>query len=108
MDIGIVVKAIRTKRGWTQSYLAARAGITQASLSQIELNKTFPSRGNLIKVSEALGVNPKVLVLLSGTIEDVPESKQKDFDSNFRKLKELIIDMYSTSEPEDLLDLELE
>lgn len=38
-----IIKAIRQERGWTQSELAARLGISQSALSKLEAGKLVPS-----------------------------------------------------------------
>lgn len=46
----------RTRRGWTQAELAARAGLSKGMLVQIEQAQTNPSIATLCKLANALGV----------------------------------------------------
>lgn len=46
----------RTRRGWTQADLAARAGLSKGMLVQIEQSQTNPSIATLCKLANALGV----------------------------------------------------
>jgi transcriptional regulator with XRE-family HTH domain len=46
----------RTRRGWSQSELAARAGLSKGMLVQIEQSQTNPSIATLCKLANALGV----------------------------------------------------
>lgn len=56
--IGERVKRERLARGFTQVYLAARAGIGQSALSSIETGDTKWLRGGtLLRLAEALDVN---------------------------------------------------
>lgn len=46
----------RTKRGWSQAELAARAGLSKGMLVQVEQAQTNPSIATLCKLANALGV----------------------------------------------------
>ena len=46
----------RTRRGWSQAELAARAELSKGMLVQIEQSKTNPSIATLCKLANALGV----------------------------------------------------
>ncbi|MGD9902649.1 MAG: helix-turn-helix domain-containing protein [Vicinamibacterales bacterium] len=46
----------RARRGWSQSELAARAGLSKAMLVQVEQAQTNPSIATLCKLANALGV----------------------------------------------------
>lgn len=46
----------RTRRGWTQAELAARAGLSKGMLVQVEQAQTNPSIATLCKLANALGV----------------------------------------------------
>ncbi len=46
----------RTRRGWSQAELAARAGISKGMLVQVEQSQTNPSIATLCKLANALGV----------------------------------------------------
>src|SRR5262245_46049272 len=46
----------RTRRGWSQTELAARAGLSKGMLVQIEQSQTNPSIATLCKLANALGV----------------------------------------------------
>jgi transcriptional regulator with XRE-family HTH domain len=50
------LKDWRTKRGWSQSELAARADLSKGMLVQLELAQTNPSIATLCKLANALGV----------------------------------------------------
>jgi transcriptional regulator with XRE-family HTH domain len=107
MEIGIAVKSLREGKELSQVELATKAGITQASLSQIELNKTFPSKNNLKKLAGALDIHPRILVLLGSTEKEVPDSKKESFREQFPKIKDLLIELYSSDKAGDLSDLTL-
>ena len=46
----------RARRGWSQTELAARAGLSKGMLVQIEQSQTNPSIATLCKLANALGV----------------------------------------------------
>ena len=48
----------RTRRGWSKSELARRAGMNAATVGQIESGRWRPYRSQLAKLAEALGVPP--------------------------------------------------
>ncbi|MBL1146541.1 MAG: helix-turn-helix transcriptional regulator [Pseudomonadota bacterium] len=53
------IKRLRDEKGWNQSTLAAKAGITPAALSQIEKgDKRLPTFVVLRKLASALNVEP--------------------------------------------------
>lgn len=53
------IKELRGEKGWNQSTLAAKAGITPAALSQIEKgDKRLPTFVVLRKLASALNVQP--------------------------------------------------
>ena len=71
--LGGRIKSLRIARGLAQPDLAARVGISQPSLSNIERNKTEKLRGDtLAGLCRELGVTPDVL--LRGTTTRNPES----------------------------------
>ena len=60
--IGENVKRLRTMHALTQVELAARAGITPATLVRIERNKAEPHMSTIRKLADALDVKPSELV----------------------------------------------
>lgn len=51
-----MIKAWRTHLKITQAHLAAKAGITQAALSQIEKSDAKPHKATLKKIAEAMNL----------------------------------------------------
>ena len=56
LDLGMRIKELRTKRGFSQTELAKLVGVTPSSISQIESNLIYPSLPALLKVAEVLSV----------------------------------------------------
>ena len=55
-DVGLTIHRLRTARGLSLKDLAARSGLTQSFLSQVERDLTSPSVASLRKVAQAFGV----------------------------------------------------
>lgn len=72
MDIGRRLQAIRKERGLSQRELAARAGLTNGTISLIEQNKTSPSVASLKSLLDAI---PMTLAEFFATIEAANEPK---------------------------------
>lgn len=62
VKIGQRVKAERIKRFWTQERLASEATLSQKALSKIENNEVDPRFSTILKIAEALGIEPSELV----------------------------------------------
>jgi len=57
IDIGMRLKELRTKHGFSQTKLAKLVGVTPSNISQIESNQIFPSLPALIKMAEVLSID---------------------------------------------------
>ena len=56
-SLGAKLKALRAEKGLSQRRLAARAGVSNATVSLIESGRTDPSMGLLKRILDALGVS---------------------------------------------------
>lgn len=61
VGLGKRIKKIRESKNFTQEYLAELVGIEQATLSNIERGKSYPSVDTLQKIADSLGVEPYLL-----------------------------------------------
>ncbi|MNL79006.1 HTH-type transcriptional regulator SinR [compost metagenome] len=53
----------RLERGWTQSELAERSGVSQSTISQIESGeRKYPRVNNIKKIAEALETSMEELI----------------------------------------------
>jgi transcriptional regulator with XRE-family HTH domain/KaiC/GvpD/RAD55 family RecA-like ATPase len=57
VDLGKRIKALRTKRGMSQTELARLIGVTPSNISQIESNQIYPSLPALFKAAEILSID---------------------------------------------------
>jgi transcriptional regulator with XRE-family HTH domain len=55
-DLGLTIRRLRESRQLSLKEVAARSGLTQSFLSQVERNLTSPSVASLRKVAQAFGV----------------------------------------------------
>ncbi|MGJ8623389.1 MAG: cupin domain-containing protein [Yoonia sp.] len=72
MDIGKRLQSIRKEKGLSQRELAARAGLTNGTVSLIEQNKTSPSVASLKSLLDAI---PMSIAEFFATIEDTSGPK---------------------------------
>lgn len=59
--IGEQIKNERVQRGWTQEFLAERAGLKQSHISRLELGVHTPSDLTIKKIADALDIPPDKL-----------------------------------------------
>lgn len=60
--LATTILALRKKRGWTRRDLAARTGVSERFLADIETEKANPSILKLCDIAEALGTTPVALL----------------------------------------------
>ncbi|QFT58135.1 HTH-type transcriptional regulator PuuR [Sulfitobacter sp. THAF37] len=72
MDIGHKLRAIRKQRGLSQRELAARAGLTNGTISLIEMNRTSPSVASLKSLLDAIPIS---MAEFFSTLEDSDQPK---------------------------------
>ncbi len=63
------IRVMRKRAGMTQAQLAERAGVNQHHISRWEKGRVEPSRANLERVADALGVLPWELHLAQEMVE---------------------------------------
>lgn len=72
MNIGHKLKTIRKQRGLSQRELAARAGLTNGTISLIEMNRTSPSVASLKSLLDAIPIS---MAEFFSTLEDNDQPK---------------------------------
>ena len=70
-DLGLTIRRLRESRRLSLKEVAARSGLTQSFLSQVERNLTSPSVASLRKVAQAFGV--PLTELFQGPV--IPENR---------------------------------
>ncbi len=77
MEMGDRIKKTRKSKGWSQTQLAEKIGITSGGLSGLETNKKYTSKTTLIKLSEVLNVSADYLLTgKEGTNEISAEERE--------------------------------
>ena len=71
------IKSIRAKKGISQMELSLRSNLSQSFIANIEKGKKQPSVITLIKIAEALGVNPQDFFPESIDVGTKEQIKQK-------------------------------
>ena len=61
VSFGEIIKAHRLKRGWTQTDLADRVGLSRTSVTNIEIGRQRVLLSDLFAFARALDVTPKSL-----------------------------------------------
>lgn len=61
VSFGEVVKTRRLERGWTQTDLAERVGLSRASVTNIEIGRQRVLLSDLFDFARAFGVSPRTL-----------------------------------------------
>jgi HTH-type transcriptional regulator/antitoxin HipB len=59
-ELGAEVRTLREQRGWSQTELATRAGMTQSATARFEAGGTVPTLPVLDRVATALGMRLSV------------------------------------------------
>jgi transcriptional regulator with XRE-family HTH domain len=57
------IKELRAERGWTQQYLAYKAGLSQQDITQVERRDAKPHPATVRRLAEAFGIKPKTLLI---------------------------------------------
>lgn len=95
MDLGNSIKNIRKQKGLTQIDFAAKSGITQTYLSQIENNQKEPNLSTLKAISEALEVPLPIIFFLSMDENDVQKKKREAFNLVSPSVKSLVNEFFA-------------
>lgn len=77
--IGLIIARRRNEKGWSQNHLADIAGLNPKTVNNIENGKIYPSKGCIIKLSDAFGCTPSELFQYEKSAIDVPQNLNPDF-----------------------------
>ncbi|MCS7224031.1 MAG: XRE family transcriptional regulator [Armatimonadetes bacterium] len=73
--IGVRIKALREKMGWTQTELAKRSQIDRSLISQWEHGKQDPSAKHLFKLARAFGLPAEALLFDKELVPTGPQGE---------------------------------
>lgn len=62
-ELGAEVRALREERGWSQTELANRAGMTQSAMARFEAGGTVPTLPVLERIATALEMRLSVALI---------------------------------------------
>ena len=89
-QLGLRIRRVRRRLGWTLQDVADRCGCTRSLLSKIENSHTVPPVATLMKIGEALGVSasslledesePAVVLVRGGDAESKMIASDKGYD----------------------------
>ncbi len=84
------MKFYREKKGWNQSELAIQANSSNGMIGNIESGKAKPSFDNIIKIANALEINPADLFLrdASKSQSELKTALKTFFENDIPKLAE--------------------
>lgn len=80
--LAIKLKEYRNNNNLTQSDLAEKLDVSDKTISKWELCKTYPSKRNMLKISETLDISLETLLLEEKSDSD----KETDWDKVLYKL----------------------
>ncbi len=96
MHIGKVIKEARLEKGYSQSELAQKTGISNSYLSQIESEKQDPSLETMEQLSTALDVPTYILFFKAMQEENIQNPDNKRFVREIKRAMQGIVDeLYS-------------
>jgi HTH-type transcriptional regulator/antitoxin HipB len=72
-QIGTIIQRARKKRGWTQTQLAERVGLRQATISIIESGATPAKLDSILAVLAALDLELRIGGRTKGHSQDIEE-----------------------------------
>lgn len=91
MHIGKVIKEARLEKGYSQSELAQKTGISNSYLSQIESEKQDPSLETMEQLSAALDVPTYILFFKAIQEENIQNSDNKRFVREIKRAMQGIV-----------------
>lgn len=80
LGLGRRVRVLRTKKSWTQEHLAEVARVTRVCIVAVEGGKQNVSMDILVRLANALGVAPEVLLSTGDDIVKVPRRGHEESD----------------------------
>ena len=109
MSFGSRLKEARNKAGLNQAELGERIGVTGNSVSNYEKGTSSPNDHVLLKIFDALGVEPNYLFQDSFTVQNkkAPENRELATNISMEESTQFLIELGYIREGEVLSDADL-
>ena len=109
MSFGSRLKEARNKAGLNQAELGERIGVTGNSVSNYEKGTSSPNDHVLLKIFDALGVEPNYLFQDSFTVQNkkAPENRELATNISIEESTQLLVELGYIREGEVLSDADL-
>lgn len=99
MNVGIVIKELRQKRGLSQGDLEKRTGLMRCYISRVENGHTVPSIETLTRIAQALEI--ELIDLLPDGLAAGTEVTEQQFLEEMRRC----LPMLSTAERDQVMGM---
>lgn len=90
MNLGQAIRDIRKGKGIKAKELASMSGLSKTALTNIEKNRSFPTKPTIDILCQSLGVSVGALMIHCLTEEDVPMEKREAFRVLIEPLKNML------------------
>ena len=109
MSFGSRLKEARNKAGLNQAELGERIGVTGNSVSNYEKGTSSPNDHVLLKIFDALGVEPNYLFQDSFTVQNkkAPENRELATNISIEESTQFLVELGYIREGEVLSDADL-
>ena len=101
MKLGVAIKDARRRAGLKQSELAARTGLTQSYLSQIESDSKEPHLSKLRRIANELELPMPVLLLFSMEPEDVSPGQREAYERLYPRFRKMLEQEFAAAADDD-------
>ena len=89
--VGNLIRSARVRGGWSLERLAAACGSSQSMLTRVEQGQRLMSRPSLLRVAEALGLNPALTDYIMAQCQYLPPSLAGATVADYRTIREAMI-----------------
>jgi len=92
MELGTTIKALRKALKISRPLLSERTGLSKTTIYNIEHNLSFPTRKNIAKICEGLGVPESYLLVFSVKDEEISKERRDAFRCYMIPLRILLLE----------------
>jgi len=98
METGEIIKKLRKERGWNQTELGEKIGLTYGGVASIEQGRADPTKKITLKLAEVFGVSTDYLLIGKESSGELSEEereildfvrKDKDFSDTIKQAAKL-------------------